>query len=179
MNKICRLHLAFIVTLTFIVTACSVSSKQLKRFGSSDEQPKLQNYYWDVTYDRLSYRLIAIEMPNGTLFADKLGNSLFFDGWSINSIVGFGDFDGEYEIEETDIGSLEFNDEKSFIFGNSCGEWNEIRSDNGLIYKQPCGTPEKFVNRIYVNTNGEVTQIQQFLEPFNKLMTLKKQNLNQ
>ena len=58
----------------------------------------MQNYYWDISYDNLNYRVIAIQMPNGTLFADKFGNSLFFDGWSIDLIVGFGDFEGEHDI---------------------------------------------------------------------------------
>lgn len=176
MKQIFKLHLAFIVGLTLIVSACSVSSSQFESFTNPDQKPRLQNYYWDVTYDNLNYQLIAIEMPNGTLFADKLSNSLFFDGWSINSIVGFGDFDGEYEIQETDAGSLEFNDEKSFILGNSCEEWSETRSDTGLIYTQSCGAEQKFINRLVVNAGGEVIQIQQFLEPFNKLMTLTKQN---
>lgn len=176
MKKISKFPLAFIVILALIVSACSVSSSQFEGFSNPDQQPRLQNYYWDVTYDNLNYRLIAIEMPNGTLFADKFGNSLFFDGWLIHSIVGFGDFDGEYEIQETDVGSLEFNDEKSFILGNSCDEWVETRSDTGLIYTQACGNEDKFINRLVVNAGGEVTQIQQFLEPFNKLMTLKKQN---
>ena len=165
-----------IIFIFLTVNACTVSASQFERFYSPEKVVNTQGFFWNATYDNLNYRLIAIEMPNGTLFADKFGNSLFFDGWSIHSIVGFGDFDGEYEFQETDIGRLEFNNENSFILGNSCGEWREDRSDNGLIYTQSCGTKEKFINKIVVDSGGEVMQIQQFLEPFNKLMTLKKQN---
>lgn len=176
MKIISKFPLAFIVIFTLIVSACSVSSSQFESFSSNDEQPKMQNYYWLATYDNLRYRLIAIEMPNGTLFADKFGNSLFFDGWSINSIVGFGDFDGEFDLQETDVGSFEFNTDNSYVLGNSCGEWKKTSVDNGLIYTQSCGNEETFTNSLVINAAGEVTQIQQFLEPFNKLMTLTKQN---
>ena len=74
------LYLAFIIAISFLNFSCSVSSSQLGAFTSADPKPKIQQYYWDATYDKLNYRLIAIELPNGTLFADKFGNSLFFDG---------------------------------------------------------------------------------------------------
>ena len=35
----------------------------------------------------------------------------------------------------------------------------EERSENGLIYTQSCGTKEKFINKILVNSRGEVMQI--------------------
>ena len=41
---------------------------------------------WNVNYD-INYTVISVLLPNGT-FADKLGNSIYFDGWSIQSIVG-------------------------------------------------------------------------------------------
>ena len=78
-----------IIILLLTFNACTVSSSQFERFYSPEQVVNPQDFYWDVTYDNLKYRLIAIELPNGTLFADKLGNSLFFDGWSIKSIVGF------------------------------------------------------------------------------------------
>lgn len=165
-----------IIFLFLTVNACTVSSSQFESFFSPEQVVNTQEFYWDATYNNLNYRLIAIEMPNGTLFADKFGNSLFFDGWSIQSIVGFGDFDGDYEFQETDIGKLELNNENSFILGNSCGEWREDGSDNGLIYTQSCGTKEKFMNKIVVDSRGKVMMVQQFLEPFFKLMTLKNQN---
>jgi hypothetical protein len=138
----------------------------------------MQNYYWDVTYDDLKYRLIAIELPNGTLFADKLGNSLFFDGWSIESIVGFGDFDGEFDIQGDEVGSVKFNDEDASVIQKNCREWEESFQYNFLVFKQSCGNKDKNINKIVVNEADEIIEIQQYIEPLNKLMILKKPSLN-
>ena len=138
----------------------------------------MQNFYWDVTYDKLNYRLIAIDLPNGTLFSDKFGNSLFFDGWSIDSIVGFGDFDGEYNLIEEDIGLLRFDAENTYKLKPSCDEWTDTKLKDIIIYTQSCDNI-KFINKIFVNQNDEITQIEQLIEPYDKVMTLKKSNQTQ
>lgn len=176
MKIISKTPKVFVIILILFVSACSMSSSQFESFTSNDNQPKLRNFYWDVNYDNLNYRLIAIGMPNGTLFADKFGNSLFFDGWSISSIVGFGDFEGEFDLQETDVGSFNFITDNSYNLENSCDEWKKTPLDNSLIYTQACGIEKIFTNSININSAGEITQIKQFLEPFNKLMTLTKQN---
>ena len=174
MKKIQTLYLAFIFTISFLNISCSVSSSQLEAFTTSNPKPNMQNFYWDVTYDNINYRLIAIELPNGTLFADKFGNSLFFDGWSIESIVGFGDFDGEYDVQGDEVGSVKFNDQGAYIIQKNCGEWEEGSQDKKLIYSQSCGTEVKYINKIIVNEDDEIIEIQQYIESLNKLMTLKK-----
>lgn len=172
-------YLVLIILLSFLTHACSVSSSQFESFTSSEKRSQMENYYWKVTYDGLNYKLIAIEVPNGTLFADKFGNSFFFDGWNISSIVGFGDFEGEYDFTGDEVGQIELNDENSFLLQNSCGEWRETYENNGLIFEQACGkNKQKFFNKIYVNGSGEIVHIQQYLEPFNKLLNIKKSNLN-
>lgn len=174
MKNIQSLYIALIIAISLLNISCSVSSSQLEAFSSSDTQPKMQNYYWDVTYDNLKYRLIAIELPNGTLFADKFGNSLFFDGWSIETIVGFGDFEGEYNIQGDEVGSIEFNDENAYIIQKNCDEWKENFRDNFLIFTQTCGNKVTNTNKIVVNDAGEIIEIQQNIEQLNKLMILKK-----
>ena len=174
MKKIQSLYIVLIIAISFLNISCSVSSSQLGAFTSTDPKPKMQNFYWDASYDKLNYRLIAIELPNGTLFADKFGNSLLFDGWTIESIVGFGDFDGEYDVQGDEVGSVKLNDEDAYIIPKNCGEWGEVSQDKNLIYKQSCGTQVKYINEIVVNEDDEIIEIQQYIEPLNKLMTLKK-----
>ena len=94
MIKTQNLYLAFIIAISFLNFSCSVSSSQFGSFTDTNPQPKMKNYFWNVSYDNLNYQLIAIDLPNGTLFADKFGNSLFFDGWSIESSVWFWRFRG-------------------------------------------------------------------------------------
>lgn len=174
MKKTQSIYLVFIVAISLLNFSCSVSSSQLGTFTSSNPQPKMQNFYWDVKYDNLNYKLIAIELPNGTLFADKFGNSLFFDGWSIESIIGFGDFEGEYDIQGDEVGSVELNDEDAYSIEKNCGEWEENFQDNFLIFKQSCVNEVRYFNKITVNDADEIIEIQQYIEPLNKLMILKK-----
>lgn len=174
MKKNTNLYLAFLIAISFINFSCSVSSSQIGAFTYANPQPKMQNYYWDATYDNLNYRLIAMELPNGTLFADKFGNSLFFDGWNIVSIVGFGDFEGEYDIQGDEIGSVALNDEDAYFIQKNCGEWEENLQENFLIFKQSCVSEVRFINQIIVNDADEIIEIKQYIEPQNKLMVLKK-----
>lgn len=166
-----------IIALSTTMLACSVYSSQFEGF-TSNEQPKMQDYYWDAVYDSLNYRLIAIEMPNGTLFSDKFGNSFYFDGWNIESIVGFGDFEGEYDIKGDEVGSVEFNDENSFTIKKDCSEWTEVSQGNAVVYEQSCKNNGKFINKIFVNENGQIVHFRQHIGPSNKLMVLKKTYLN-
>ena len=179
MKKNQSLYLAYIIIISFLNLSCSVSSSQLGSFTSSNPQPKMQNFYWDVIYDDLNYKLIAIKLPNGTLFADKFGNSLFFDGWSINTIVGFGDFEGEYDVQGDEVGSIELNDEDAYIIQKNCDEWEENLQDDFLIFTQSCGSKVKYINKIVVNDADEIIEMQQNIEPLNKLMILKKSSSTQ
>ena len=70
--------------------------------------------------------------------------------------------------------SVKFNDEDAYIISKNCGEWGEGPQDKNLIYKQSCGTQVKYINKIIVNEDDEIIEIQQYIEPLNKLMTLKK-----
>ena len=172
-------YVYFVAVISCLNLSCSVSSSQFGAFTSISPKPNMQNYYWNVTYDNLNYKLIAIDLPNGTLFADKFGNSLFFDGWAIDSIVGFGDFDGEYDIQGDEIGAVEINDEDAYIIQKNCGEWNGFIQDKNIIYQQLCGIKDKFTNKIIVNEAQEIIEIKQFIEPFGKVMILKKSNSDQ
>ena len=174
MKKTRSLYLVFTIAISFLSISCSVSSNQLEGFTSSYPQPEMQNFYWDVTYDNLNYKLLAIELPNGTLFADKFGNSLFFDGWSIETVVGFGDFEGEYDLQGNEVGSIELNDEDAYNVQKNCDEWAENFQDNFLIFTQSCGNKARYINKIVVNDADEIIEIQQNIEPLNKLMILKK-----
>ena len=174
MKKTQSLYSTIIIAISFLNISCSVSSSQLEAFSSSSPDTRVQNFYWDVTYDNIKYKLIAIELPNGTLFSDKFGNSLFFDGWSIESIVGFGNFEGEFDIQGDEIGSVEFSDEDAFTIQKNCGEWEEKFQEGFLIFEQPCVNKVKFINKIIVNDADEIIEIKQFIEPSNKPMVLKK-----
>ena len=51
--------------------------------------------------------------------------------------------------------------------------------ENGLIYTQSCGTKRNsLIKLLLMNSRGEMIEIQQYIEPQNKLMTLTKQNFN-
>ena len=94
-------------------------------------------------------------------------------------IVGFGDFEGEYDIQGDEIGAVEINDEDAYIIQKNCGEWNGFIQDKNIIYQQSCGIKDKFTNKIIVNEAQEIIEIKQFIEPFGKVMILKKSNSDQ
>ena len=162
------------VCLSVFLSACTISASQIENLYGTAAPETPQNYYWQGSYGDDKYQLIAIEVPNGTLFADRIGNSLYFDGWSITAIVGFGEFPGEMEMEESEPGSFEPNAQNSLNLKNDCQEWQESQSGKGLIYTQMCGNSPAITNRIEVNSSGEIVQIKQHLAPSNKRFTLTK-----
>ena len=176
MNTIQNFLIGSFFVFTFVITGCSISSDQLDSFRTSNQPMALEDYYWDVNYNNINYRLIAIDLPNGTLFADKNGNSLFFDGWHIDSIVGFGEFNGEFELDQSDNGLPELSKENTYLQGNECGKWNRSFDGEFEIFTQSCLSKTNLTNKLLVNKYGQVIEINQYLQPSNKLMKLKKIN---
>lgn len=160
----------------FMFSACTVSSSQLNSLNSVIPEPNLQKYYWEATYNNLKYKLIAIDLPSGTLFADRFGNSLYFNGWKVEAIVGFGDFKGEFEIEENNLGYLEFSKNDAHSINNDCDNWTSNSFNEITTYTQSCGFDAPENNKVLVNNKGEVIEIIQFIEPSSKLMKIKKLN---
>ena len=165
------LHSFQIFLISIILSSCTITSSQLEALYGTESVSEDQNYFWNVNYDDTNYTVISVLLPNGTLFADKLGNSIYFDGWSIQSIVGFGDFSGELEFQETDIGQFELNYEK-VLTGAECSKWKEFRQNNQKVFIQTCD--DGFTNELIINNLGEIIKIEQFLVPYKKKITLTK-----
>ena len=164
-------HSLQVFATSIILCACTITSSQLERFSKSDTVEDSQNYFWNVNYDDVNYTVISVVLPNGTLFADKIGNSIYFDGWSIQSVIGFGDFTGELEFQELEIGQFELSYEKT-LSGSECSKWKETQLNNQKVFSQTCDGD--FHNKITINKLGEINKIEQFLMPYKKKITLTK-----
>lgn len=162
-----------IFLISLILCSCTISSNQLESFFVSDQVSEGNDYFWTVNYDNVNYSLISVKLPTGTLFADKEGNSIYFDGWSIQSIVGFDDFGGEFEFHETEIGKFELNFEK-ILSETECSAWAVTQLSDQKVFSQTCGSNESFINKLTINTLGEIIKIEQYLMPYKKKITLSK-----
>ena len=91
-------------------------------------------------------------------------------------MFGFGDFEGEYDISGDQIGSVDLIDDNSYIVTKNCGKWVQNQINKNVIFTQYCGNNKEFMNKITINSSNEIIEIKQYIEPSNKLMTLKKLN---
>ena len=62
MNTIQNFRIGLFFVFTFVITGCSISSDQLDSFRTSNQPMALEDYYWDVNYNNINYRLIAIDL---------------------------------------------------------------------------------------------------------------------
>ena len=83
-----------------IIGACTIGSSQFGAVFGNKKNQGVDEAYWMAEFNGVTYQLIAINLPNSVLFSDRYGNSVIFDGWSINNLIGFGMYNGEIEFEE-------------------------------------------------------------------------------
>ena len=89
MRKI-LLHLSL---LTLFIQGCSFSSNQYTDFFGSRSLKKfddLTENIWTFKYLGKDYKLLAVSVtPEKSIFADREGRYVLFDGWTIREKGGF------------------------------------------------------------------------------------------
>jgi hypothetical protein len=162
---------------TVFLSACELKSDQLSNLiGSNQKEQNLNNYYWDLIVGDKTYKLLAVSIPENTIFADNDGRSVVFDGWKISKITGFETIaDTDIQLNESAPGD---KNEYQVIVGTtasvrySCDPWAQVNSAQGKVYSQTCS--HKNVNEIEIDTSGNILKIEQFIPFTNKYWTLKK-----
>ena len=120
-------------------SGCSVQSSQLSAvmglFKPQDTDLSLNG--WSVKYANYEAMVYPVSLPDGTLFSNKAGDQVFFDGWSVRRVSGLGLRGQEYQNRDV-------ADERTFMRGNrtlavhKCDQWKKKQQSGKKQFSQSC-----------------------------------------
>ena len=158
-------------------SGCSVQSSQLSAvmgfFETQDADLSLNG--WSVKYANYEAMIYPVSLPEGTLFSNKAGDQVFFDGWSVRRVSGLGLRGQEYQ--NSDVA-----DERTFMRGNrtlavhKCDQWKKKQQSGKKQFSQSCKDVKIYSNIILVEEDGSIGVIRQVVDDRYNALTLTKLN---
>jgi hypothetical protein len=128
---------------------------------------------WSVKYANYEALVYPVTLPEGTLFSNKAGDQVFFDGWSVRRVSGLGLRGQEYQ--NSDVA-----DERTFIRGNrtlavhKCDQWKKKQQSGKKQFSQSCKDVKIYSNIILVEEDGSIGVIRQVIDDRYNALTLTK-----
>ena len=159
------------------LSGCVVQSSQLSALVGLIKKPTIDvsENSWSVRYADYEAIVYAIRVPEGTLFSNKAGDQILFDGWSIRQVKGMG-------LRRLDYQNSDNNNQRTFVRGNrklaihSCIAWQKQEQSGMIRFSQRCGDSEPYINSILVAKDGSIAVIRQVVDDRYTAMTLTKLN---
>ena len=166
-----------LIACLVLFSGCSVQSSQLSSlmglFKTPDADVSLNS--WSVKYANYEAIVYPVTMPQGTLFSNKAGDQVLFDGWSVRRVNGLGLRGQEYQ--NSDIG-----DERTFMRGSrtlavhNCDKWQQKQQSGKKQFSQYCEDVREYTNSIIVSEDGSISAIRQVVDDRYNALTLTKLN---
>ena len=166
-----------LIACLVLFSGCSVQSSQLSSLMGLFKTPaaELSLNSWSVKYANYEAIVYPVTMPQGTLFSNKAGDQVLFDGWSVRRVSGFGLRGQEYQ--NSDIG-----DERTFMRGSrtlavhNCDKWQQKQQSGKKQFSQYCEDIREYTNSIIVAEDGSISVIRQVVDDRYNALTLTKLN---
>ena len=166
-----------VMACLILFSGCSVQSSQLSAvmglFETQDADLSLNG--WSVKYANYEAMVYPVSLPDGTLFSNKAGDQVFFDGWSVRRVSGLGLRGQEYQ--NSDVA-----DERTFMRGNrtlavhKCDQWKKKQQSGKKQFSQSCKDVKIYSNIILVEEDGSIGVIRQVVDDKYNALTLTKLN---
>ena len=166
-----------VVACLVMFSGCSVQSSQLSAvmglFKPQDTDLSLNG--WSVKYANYEAMVYPVSLPDGTLFSNKAGDQVFFDGWSVRRVSGLGLRGQEYQNRDV-------ADERTFMRGNrtlavhKCDQWKKKQQSGKKQFSQSCKDVKVYSNIILVEEDGSIGVIRQVVDDRYNALTLTKLN---
>jgi len=158
-----------------LFSGCSVQSSQLSAVMDLFKTPArdISLNSWSVKYADYEAIVYPITIPQGTLFSNKAGDQVLFDGWSIREVKGMGRRQVNYKNSDG-------KDGRSFLRGvrpltiHPCQPWQKRKKLGKTQFSQKCGEQEGYINTILVENDGSISVIRQIVDDRYIPMTLTK-----
>jgi len=166
-----------LIACLVLFSGCSVQSSQLSSlmglFKTPDADVSLNS--WSVKYANYEAIVYPVTMPQGTLFSNKAGDQVLFDGWSVRRVSGLGLRGQEYQ-------NSEIGNERTFMRGSrtlavhNCDKWQQKQQSGKKQFSQYCEDLREYTNSIIVAEDGSISVIRQVVDDRYNALTLTKLN---
>ena len=171
------MRILIIVACLAVLGGCTVQSSQLSAVMGFFSAPTkdLSLHSWSVKYANYEAIVYPVTMPQGTLFSNKAGDQVLFDGWSVRRVSGLGLRGQEYQ--NSDIGY-----ERTFMRGSrtlavhNCDKWQQKQQSGKKQFSQYCKDVRAYNNSITLAEDGIITVIRQVVDDRYNALTLTKLN---
>ncbi|MFL2496215.1 MAG: hypothetical protein ACJ0RL_11475 [Porticoccaceae bacterium] len=158
-----------------LVSGCSVQSSQLSSLVSLIKTPPLDlsANSWLVRYSDYESVVYAVSTSEGTLFSNKAGDKVLFDGWMVRKVSGLGRRGLDIKIDELD-GVRTFKQGARTLASHRCQEWQRETSSGMVNLSQNCRDRLDYSNSILVLEDGSISVIRQIVDERYTALTLTK-----
>ena len=164
-----------VMACLLMFSGCSLQSSQLSAVMGllKPQDTELSLNSWSVKYANYEAMVYPVTLPQGTLFSNKAGDQVFFDGWSVRRVSGLGLRGQEYQ--NSDVA-----DERTFIRGNrtlavhKCDQWKKKQQSGKKQFSQSCKDVKIYSNIILVEEDGSIGVIRQVIDDRYNALTLTK-----
>lgn len=163
------------ILVLILVSGCSVQSSQLSGLVGLIREPSLDlsANSWLVRYSGYESVVYAVSTADGTLFSNKAGDQVLFDGWTIRQVRGLGRRGLDIKIDELD-GVRTFKRGTRTLAGHSCQDWRRELSSGLVSLSQSCRDRRDYSNSILVLEDGSISVIRQIVDERYSALTLTK-----
>ncbi len=161
--------------MLILVSGCSVQSSQLSSLVSLIKEPSLDlsANSWLVRYSDYESVVYAVSTSEGTLFSNKAGDRVLFDGWMVRKVSGLGRRGLDIKIDELD-GVRTFKQGTRTLASHRCQEWQRETNSGMVSLSQKCGDRLDYSNSILVLGDGSISVIRQIVDERYTALTLTK-----
>ena len=161
--------------MVILVSGCSVQSSQLDSLVSLIKEPSLDlsANSWLVRYSDYESVVYAVSTSEGTLFSNKAGDKVLFDGWMVRKVSGLGRRGLDIKIDELDDVRT-FKQGIRTLASHRCQEWQSEMNSGLVNLSQNCGDLRDYSNSILVLEDGSISVIRQIVDERYTALTLTK-----
>jgi hypothetical protein len=161
--------------MLILLSGCSVQSSQLSGLVSLIKEPSLDlsENSWLVRYSDYESVVYAVSTSEGTLFSNKAGDKVLFDGWMVRKVSGLGRRGLDINIDEIDDVQI-FKKGTRTLSRHRCQEWQRETSSGMVSLSQNCSGVRNYSNSILVLEDGSISVIRQIVDERYTALTLTK-----
>ena len=161
--------------MLILVSGCSVQSSQLSGLVGLIKEPSLDlsANSWLVRYSDYESVVYAVSTSEGTLFSNKAGDKVLFDGWMVRKVSGLGRRGLDIKIDEIDDVRT-FKQGTRTLASHRCQEWQSDTNSGMVSLSQNCGDRLDYSNSILVLEDGSISVIRQIVDERYTALTLTK-----
>ena len=173
--RILSLKKLILVLMFILVGGCSVQSSQLSGLVGLIKEPSLDlsANSWLVRYSGYESVVYAVSTSEGTLFSNKAGDKVLFDGWMVRKVSGLGRRGLDIKIDEVD-GVRTFKQGTRTFASHRCQEWQRETRSGMVSLSQNCGYLRDYRNSILVLQDSSISVIRQIVDERYTALTLTK-----